>query len=101
MANAVVILGAGASADFGVPTLRTMFKDRQARAYVDSHDAFRVALERYFWTPRGHSLDSSEQSLTIEEMLTILRDWELEKVKSGISQETAVSYTHLRAHETG
>lgn len=37
-----------------------------------------AALDRVFWKPRGHSLKTSDASLTVEEMLTILRDWEKE-----------------------
>ena len=78
MSNAVVILGAGASADFGVPTLRGVFKDVNAQAYLRVDPILRPKLEQFFWQPRGHSLQTSEQSLTIEEMLTLLRDRELE-----------------------
>jgi hypothetical protein len=78
MANAVVILGAGASADFGVPTLRGIFKDRHARAFLTARRTFNRRLNEIFWEPRGHTVDTSDQSLTIEEMLTILRDWEQE-----------------------
>src|SRR2546421_173017 len=78
MANAVVILGAGASADFGVPTLRGIFKDRHARTFLTARRTFNRRLNEVFWEPRGHPVDTSDQSLTIEEMLTILRDWEKE-----------------------
>ncbi len=76
MANAVVILGAGASADFGVPTLAQIFKDRQARRYLEENPDFHHWLDQTFWSPRGHSLETSEESLTVEDMLTVLRDWE-------------------------
>jgi len=79
MANAVVILGAGASADFGVPTLRSVFKDAYAQLYLSTDAVLRQRLEEIFWQPRGHTLQTSDQSLTIEEMLTILRDWEQEE----------------------
>src|SRR6266576_311870 len=79
MANAVVILGAGASADFGVPTLRGVFKDPYAQLYLSIDNVLRQRLEEIFWQPRGYTLQTSEQSLTIEEMLTILRDWEQEE----------------------
>ena len=78
MSNAVVILGAGASADFGVPTLRNIFKDRHARAFLNARRTFPKRLSEIFWAPRGHTVDTSDQSLSIEEMLTILRDWEQE-----------------------
>ena len=83
MANAVVILGAGASADFGVPTLRNIFKDRHARAFLRTQPDVLTNLNALFWQPRGHTIDTSEQSLTIEEMLTILRDWEQEPTWRG------------------
>lgn len=79
MARAVVILGAGASADFGVPTLRRIFKDRYAQQYLYLNPGLRHQIGKVFWTPRGYDLSTSEQSLTIEEMLTILRDWEQEE----------------------
>lgn len=78
MPNAVVILGAGASADFGVPTLRGVFQDLHAQRYLRADNTLRQKLEQIFWQPRGHTLQTSDQSLTIEEMLTILRDWERE-----------------------
>lgn len=78
MANAVIILGAGASADFGVPTLRGIFKDPYAQNYLKADKTLQENLERIFWRPRGYTLQTSEQSVTVEEMLTILRDWEQE-----------------------
>lgn len=90
MPKAVVILGAGASADFGVPTLRNIFKDRHARAFLNARRTFNKRLNEIFWTPRGHTVDTSDQSLTIEEMLTILRDWEQEPTCSdGLDANTA------------
>ncbi len=76
MTRAVVILGAGASADFGVPTLQNMFKDPRAVSYLKGNAALTQMLNRLFWEPRGHTLASSEKSLSIEQMLTILKDWE-------------------------
>lgn len=78
MSSAVVILGAGASADFGVPTLRGVFKDVHAQHRLAQDVLLRQHLEDVFWAPRGHTLQTSEQSLTVEEMLTLLRDWEQE-----------------------
>lgn len=78
MPNAVVILGAGASADFGVPTLRNIFKDPYARSYLGMNAALQKGLDELFWGPRGHTVQTSDESLTIEEMLTVLRDWERE-----------------------
>lgn len=80
MPNAVVILGAGASADFGVPTLRNIFKDPYARMYLGTNAALQKGLDELFWSPRGHTVQTSDECLTIEEMLTILRDWEQEEV---------------------
>lgn len=76
MAEAVIILGAGASADFGVPVLRTLFRDRWATAYLQSHPWLHEQLDGAFWKPRGHSQATSDQSLTVEEMLTIVVDCE-------------------------
>lgn len=78
MANAVVILGAGASADFGVPTLAYIFKDSRARQYLNGHPRLLESLNKWFWKPRGYGLETSEQSLSIEQMLTLLKDWENE-----------------------
>ena len=79
MTRAVVILGAGASADFGVPTLAHIFKDRYARQYLQHRPDLREPLNNIFWHPRGHTLNTSEQSLTVEQMLTLLKDWENEE----------------------
>jgi len=78
MSKAVVILGAGASADFGVPTLQSIFKDKQARRYLNEDDWLLRKLDELFWNQRAADLETSDQSLTIEEMLTVLRDWEKE-----------------------
>jgi len=78
MANAVVILGAGSSADFGVPTLSTIFSDRNAQAYLKQNSALHKMLNDLFWEPRGHDLASCDQSLNVEQMLTVLKDWERE-----------------------
>ncbi|MDM7911875.1 MAG: hypothetical protein QUS09_02145, partial [Methanotrichaceae archaeon] len=79
MVNAVVILGAGASADFGVPTLSGMFNDPVARRYILTKARLHDMLKRFFWNPRGHSIDTAEKCLNIEQMLTLLKD--LEKAK--------------------
>lgn len=78
MTRAVVILGAGASADFGVPTLANIFKDRHARTYLRNNPRLIGMLRDVFWDPRGHDLESSDQSISVEQMLTILKDWEQE-----------------------
>lgn len=79
MSKLVVILGAGASADFGVPTLGGLFKDTHSKIYLQKNTWLLNHLEQIFWKPRGHDLRTSDESLTVEEMLTILRDWEQEK----------------------
>jgi len=71
-------MGAGASADFGVPTLRGIFKDIRAVQHLTDDNWLLKHLREIFWHPRGFDWETSERSLTIEEMLTILRDWELE-----------------------
>lgn len=72
----VVILGAGASAGFGVPTLRQLFKDAKARLYLKQNRFLRETLEQVIWMPRGYNLEKSHLGLTIEEILTLLRDSE-------------------------
>lgn len=72
----VVILGAGASAPFGVPTLSGVFKDTAVLGYLRAHPDFQQQLEETFWDPRGVTLDTSDEGLTIEEMLTVVRDYE-------------------------
>lgn len=72
----VVILGAGASAGFGVPTLRQLFKDAKARQYLRQNRFLRETLEEVIWSPRGHNLEKSHLGFTIEEILTLLRDSE-------------------------
>jgi SIR2-like domain len=81
--KAVVILGAGASVDFGVPQLKGLFKDRHARQHIRGDNFLRSQLDTLFWEPRGHTLESSDESLTVEEMLTLLRDWEDEDAECG------------------
>jgi hypothetical protein len=74
----VVIMGAGSSADFGVPTLRSIFKDPAASLYLKRDIKLHNWLQQVFWRPRGHNATTSDKSLTIEEMLTIIRDWQSE-----------------------
>src|SRR5687767_15135689 len=76
MSKAVIILGAGASAGFGVPTLRNLFKDTQARRYLKENDFLRSKLESLIWKPRDLDLESSHQGPTVEEILTLARDSE-------------------------
>jgi hypothetical protein len=72
----VVILGAGASAGFGVPTLRQLFKDAEARKYLAKNVSIRETLEKIAWLPRGLTLEQSHLGLTVEEILTLVRDSE-------------------------
>jgi hypothetical protein len=74
--KAVVVLGAGASAGFGVPTLRHVFQDRQARAHLAADAFLRQKLETKIWKPRGIDLETSDEGLTVEEILTMIRDAE-------------------------
>lgn len=76
MENAVVILGAGSSADFGVPTLNGIFNEDHVEEYLDAHPRFADALQEVFWEPRGHTRATADESINVEEMLTVLRDWE-------------------------
>lgn len=82
MPRAVVILGAGSSADFGVPTLARMFKDPHARAFLQAKPRLLNMLNSVFWRPRGHILNTSEKSINIEQMLTTLKDCEKEDALS-------------------
>ncbi|MBF4482099.1 hypothetical protein [Dehalococcoides mccartyi] len=84
--KAVIILGAGASADFGVPTLSNMFSDNHAREYLKNHSQLHETLEDVFWTPRGHSINTCDQSVNVEQILTIIKDMEKEPLRPpGIS----------------
>jgi hypothetical protein len=74
--KAVVILGAGASAGFGVPTLRSLFKDKHARMYLNQNKELRSWLQALVWAPRGLDLERSHLGLTIEDILTLVRDSE-------------------------
>jgi NAD-dependent SIR2 family protein deacetylase len=76
MARAVFVLGAGASAPFGVPTLMRVFQDREARRYLQRDLFLYDKLNEIFWSPRGMNLDTSHLSLSIEEILTLVRDYE-------------------------
>jgi hypothetical protein len=81
--KAVIVLGAGSSADFGVPTLAGLFKDNHARRYLVGDPNLLGTLRDVFWHPRGHDLESSDKSLTVEEMLTAIRDWDGEPLDEG------------------
>jgi len=76
MNKAVVVLGAGASQPFGVPTLVQIFKEGFARRHL-RHDVWmHEQLQQLFWSPRGHDLETSHIGLSVEEILTIVRDYE-------------------------
>jgi hypothetical protein len=74
--KAVIILGAGASASFGLPTLNRLFQDWNAQLYLSQDTFLAPQLKELFWEPRGHTLETSHESLTVEDILTILRDYE-------------------------
>ena len=74
--KAVVILGAGASAGFGVPTLQSIFQDKAARAHLSVDAMLRQKLENAIWKPRGIDIETSDRGLTVEEILTMIRDAE-------------------------
>ena len=72
----VIILGAGSSAPFGAPTLQSLFQDAHVRRYLEENSAFSKILHDVFWNPRGLNIDSSHEGLTLEEILTVIRDYE-------------------------
>jgi hypothetical protein len=76
MDNVVIVLGAGASAPFGVPTLLRLFKDQEARQHLQGDRWLWEKLQQLFWTPRGYDLETSQLGLSVEEILTIVRDYE-------------------------
>lgn len=76
MNNVVIILGAGASAPFGVPTLLRVFQDQYARQHLQHDRSLSDQLQRLFWTPRGHTLETSHLGLSVEEILTVVKDFE-------------------------
>lgn len=76
MASAVFVLGAGSSAPFGVPTLAQIFQDYSARRHLENDSFLRGKLLDLFWRPRGCDLTTSHLSLSVEEILTLVRDHE-------------------------
>src|SRR5207248_3149409 len=59
--------------------LAGVFKDAHARHYLTrERTGLLRMLRETFWPPRAHDLETSEQSLTIDEMLMVLRDCERE-----------------------
>lgn len=78
--DAVVILGAGASAGFGVPTLRYLFQNAEAREQLAQDRFLARKLENVIWKPRGIDLDTSHLGLTVEEILTMIRDAESDEI---------------------
>jgi hypothetical protein len=92
MSKAVVILGAGASASFGVPTLSRLFQDQHSRKYLQEDDKWLFdKLNDIIWAPRGHTIDTSHNSLTVEEILTFLRDQE-QRGSSSLSKEELIDF---------
>ncbi|UCE53476.1 MAG: hypothetical protein JSV31_30260 [Desulfobacterales bacterium] len=59
-----------------VPTLLRVFQDVFARRYLDRNDFLLSNLHNLFWEPRGHTIETSNLSLSVEEILTIVRDYE-------------------------
>ena len=98
MTRAVVILGAGSSADFGVPTLANISKDRYARQYLRRRPELFSILNETFWQPRGHDLESSDQSLSVEQMLTLIKDWEKEERLTADSKPQQVTEFRRRLY---
>ena len=76
--KAVFILGAGASAPFNVPTLMGLFLEYHARIHLKKDTFLNDKLHEIFWKPRGYDLDTSNQCLSVEEILTLIRDHENE-----------------------
>lgn len=77
MSNLVVILGAGASKGIGLPLLSEIFTDQPVRDYLhnNARDLLEF-LEEIIWLPRSLNQDSSSEGLNIEEVLTLLKQWE-------------------------
>ncbi|MDH5652631.1 MAG: hypothetical protein OEZ39_12325 [Gammaproteobacteria bacterium] len=59
-----------------MPTLRYLFQDAHAREYLRQNPNFNETLHNTFWRPRGLNLDTSDKGLTLEEILTVIRDYE-------------------------
>ena len=60
----VILPGAGASASFGVPTLRHVFTDVRARQYLRTDTVLKKALSlSVFWTRRGLTVDTSAKDI--------------------------------------
>lgn len=76
MEDAVFVLGAGASAPFGVPTLLRVFLDEAAKQHLRGDTFLHEKLNELFWKPRGHTLRTSHRSISVEEILTLVRDYE-------------------------
>lgn len=91
MSQVVIILGAGASAEFGLPTMVSIFKDAAVRGYLEKTENLLEILRRVFWQPHKLTLKSAHKGLNIEQMLTYLKDTETEQQDtvspSGLSQQ--------------
>jgi hypothetical protein len=98
MPNAVIILGAGSSADFGVPILSRIFSDAQARQYVISNPGFYEMLRETIWEPRGLTLDTAYLGPTIEDILTMLRDWESANERDSQNIDPPPDLENFRRH---
>jgi hypothetical protein len=73
----VVVLGAGASAGMGLPVLGKVFNDQAVRDYLANEAReLREFMEEFIWGPRGVDIGAADSCLNIEEVLTLLREWE-------------------------
>lgn len=85
--KAVVLLGAGSSVPFGLPVLKDFFIHEKAQEYLKSKGNldFRKKLEK-FLKVRGFLFDRSSESVTIEEILTLLREIEYQSKEQSHDQ---------------
>ncbi|MBC8066291.1 MAG: hypothetical protein H7Y17_15785 [Chlorobia bacterium] len=96
MRKLMVILGAGASAGMGLPMLGQIFKDKEVARYLTTNaHTFLRFLEDYIWQPRGVTIHESDSSLNIEEILTLLRQWERQEVSPLSIEENRVIQRQL------
>jgi hypothetical protein len=78
----VVILGAGASVDFGLPTMAGVFKDAAVKAYLQTNQSLLKMLDNVFMQPHGLTLETCHKRWNIEGMLTYLKDIEMTQQSS-------------------
>lgn len=76
MASILIVLGAGASKDCGLPLLGQVFSDTEAQIFLDQKTETLAYLKETFWEARGLSLATADSGLNIEEILTLLYEWE-------------------------